>query len=75
MAEKCMTVLRHMLTMLCEVFSVTRDMTDDLNPLDFYLWRHLATPVYAALVDNEEAYRIVDACQTIYNYPGIFERM
>jgi hypothetical protein len=33
--------------------------------------------VYAAPVDNEEAlhYRIVDACQTIRNYPGIFERM
>jgi hypothetical protein len=33
--------------------------------------------VYAAPVDNEEALhrRIVDACQTIGNYPGIFERM
>jgi hypothetical protein len=33
--------------------------------------------VYAAPVDNEEAlhHRIVDACQTIRNYPGIFERM
>jgi hypothetical protein len=35
--------------------------TPDLNPLDFYLWRHLKT--------------LVDACQTIRNYPGIFERM
>jgi hypothetical protein len=25
----------------------------DLNPLDFYLWRHLKTLVYAAPVDNE----------------------
>jgi hypothetical protein len=35
------------------------------------------TIVYAAPVDNEEAlhHRIVDACQTIRNYPGIFERM
>jgi hypothetical protein len=49
----------------------------DLNPLDFYLWEHLKTPVYAAPVDNEEAFhhRIVDACQTIRNYRGIFERM
>jgi hypothetical protein len=33
--------------------------------------------VYAASVDNEEAlhHRIVDACQTIRNYPGIFEPM
>jgi hypothetical protein len=30
-------------------------------------------PVYAAPVDNEEAlyHLIVDACQTIRNYPGI----
>jgi hypothetical protein len=32
---------------------------------------------YASPFDNEEAlhHRIVDACQTIRNYPGIFERM
>jgi hypothetical protein len=45
----------------------------DLNPLNFYLWVHLnATPV-----DNEETHlrRIVDACQTIRNCPGISERM
>jgi hypothetical protein len=49
----------------------------DLNPLDCYLWGHLNTPVYAAPVDNEEAlhHRIVDACQTIRNCPGIFGRM
>jgi hypothetical protein len=49
----------------------------DLNPLYFYLWGHLNTLVYAAPVDNEEtfAHRIVDACQTIRNYPGIFDRM
>jgi hypothetical protein len=46
----------------------------DLNPLDFYLLGHLNTLVYAAPVDNEEAHRIVDACQTIGNYPGISER-
>jgi hypothetical protein len=39
----------------------------DLNPLEFHLWGHLKTLVYAAPVDNEEAFyhRIVDACQTI----------
>jgi hypothetical protein len=47
----------------------------DFNPLDFYLWRHLATVVYAAPVDIEEAYRIVDARQTIRNYPRISEPM
>jgi hypothetical protein len=33
--------------------------------------------VYAAPVDNEETLRqrIVDTCQTIRNYPGVFERM
>jgi hypothetical protein len=33
--------------------------------------------MYAAPVDNEKAlhHRIVDACQTICNYPGIFEHM
>jgi hypothetical protein len=35
------------------------------------------TLTYAAPVDNKEAlhHRIVDACQTIHNYPSIFERM
>jgi hypothetical protein len=34
-------------------------------------------PVYAAPFDNEEAlhHRIVDACQTIFVYPGMCERM
>jgi hypothetical protein len=47
------------------------------DPLDFYLWGHLKTLVYAAPVDNKEAihHLIVDACQTIRNYPGIFEPM
>jgi hypothetical protein len=49
----------------------------DLNYLDFYLWEHLKIFVYAAAVDNEAAlhHRIVDACQNIRNYPGIFERV
>jgi hypothetical protein len=40
----------------------------------FLSGEHLNSFVYAALVGNEEAlhYRIVDACQTISNYPGIF---
>jgi hypothetical protein len=48
-----------------------------LNPLDFCLWGHLKILVYAAPVDNEEALhnRILDACQTVHNYPGIFEGM
>jgi hypothetical protein len=45
----------------------------DLNPL----WGHVKALVCAAPVDNEEAlhHRIVDACQTIRNYRGVFERM
>jgi hypothetical protein len=45
----------------------------DFSPLDFYLWGHLQTLVYAAPVDKEETlHRTVDACQTIRNYLGIF---
>jgi hypothetical protein len=49
----------------------------DFNPLDFYLWGHVKTLVYASPFDNEETfhYRIVDTCQTIPNYPGILERI
>jgi hypothetical protein len=49
----------------------------DVSPLDFYLWGHLNTLAYAAPVDIKEAphHRIVDAYQTICNYPGIIERM
>jgi hypothetical protein len=49
----------------------------NLNPLGFYLWGHLRPLVYAAPVDNEETLHhcMVDACQTIRNCPGIFERM
>jgi hypothetical protein len=43
----------------------------------FFLWRQLKSPAYAAHIDNEEAphYRIMDACQIIHNYRGIFEQM
>jgi hypothetical protein len=49
----------------------------DLNHMAFYLWGQLKPLVHAARVDKEEAlcYNIVDACQTIRNYPAIFERM
>jgi hypothetical protein len=45
----------------------------DLNSVNFFLLGHLKTIMYAAPVDNEEAFhhRIVDACQTIRNYPGV----
>jgi hypothetical protein len=38
-----------------------------LNPVDFYLWQHLKSVVYAAPVANKEAFHhcVVDACQTI----------
>jgi hypothetical protein len=46
-------------------------MASPLIRFDFYLWRHLKILVHAAPVDNKEAlhHRIVDACQTISNYP------
>jgi hypothetical protein len=49
----------------------------DFNPPDFHLWGYLKPLVYAAPVDNEEAFhhRIVDACQTIRNQHGFFEQM
>jgi hypothetical protein len=49
----------------------------DWNLLYFYLWGHLKTRVHIAPVDNEEAlhHHIVDACLTLRNYLGIFERM
>jgi hypothetical protein len=45
----------------------------DLNPLDFYLWGHVNTLVYAAPVDNEEAlhHRVVGACQTLRVYSAV----
>jgi hypothetical protein len=88
--KECMMVLRHILAMLCEMFSITYHdgwtgrggptawppRSPDLNPLNVYLWGHLKTLVYAAPVDNEEAFhRTVGACQTIRSYPGIFEWM
>jgi hypothetical protein len=50
-------------------------LSPDLNSLNFYLLGYLNTS--SASVGNEEALhrRTVDACHTIRNYPGIFERM
>jgi hypothetical protein len=49
----------------------------EMIPLDCYVWGHLKILVHAASVDTEEAlhHRIVDACQTTCNYPGIFQWM
>jgi hypothetical protein len=47
----------------------------ELNHLDFYVWIQLKPFTYAAPVANKETLRTVDACQTIRNYPGIFERI
>jgi hypothetical protein len=41
----------------------------DLNPLDFYLWGHLETLVYAAAVDNEETTR--SHCGCLSDYPQL----
>jgi hypothetical protein len=48
-----------------------------MNPLHFYLWGHLKTLMYAEPVDKEHAlhHNIMDYCQTICSYPGIFEWM
>jgi hypothetical protein len=85
-------VLRYTLAVMYEMFSVAPLITDGqveedplhglytrqiLNSLDFYLWGHLKTLVYAAPVDNGVAFhnRIVDSCQTVRNYPSISEQM
>jgi hypothetical protein len=49
--------------------------TPDLIPSDFYVWGHLTTLVCAASLHSEEEHRIADVCQSICNYPSIFERM
>ena len=48
----------------------------DLNPLDFFLWGHLKTLVYATTVDHvDDLPRIVDGCNTIRITPGLLERV
>jgi hypothetical protein len=84
----CMMVLRHNLAAMCDntchdQWVVRAGPTawplrpPVLNPLDFYLWGHLKSLVYAVPVDNEEALHhcIVDACKTYGSYRSIFERM
>jgi hypothetical protein len=87
----CMMVLRHILAVLCEMFLITTIKTDGWageHPVHvftlvyfvssgFLLWVQLKTLVCAAPVDKAKAlhHRIVDACQTTRNYPGIYERL
>lgn len=49
----------------------------DLNPLDFYLWGHLKSVVYATPVPDvaELRERIINGCIQIRGMPGIFERV
>jgi hypothetical protein len=49
----------------------------NMNPLEKCPCGLLKPLVYAAPLHNEAAlrHRILDACQTIRNYPGVFERM
>jgi hypothetical protein len=43
----------------------------------YYLWGHLNMHMYSAPVNDEEAlhHHIVDACQTVWNCPDIFDWM
>jgi hypothetical protein len=48
----------------------------DFNPLGFLPVGTPKSPCIAALVDNEETLHLtVDACETICNFPRIFERV
>jgi hypothetical protein len=74
----------HILAVLCEVAYHDRGIgtggatawsprSPDFNPLDFYLWGHLKSLVYAVPVDNEEAlhHRIMNACKaSLYGCGG-----
>jgi hypothetical protein len=86
--EEFMIVLSHILAVVCEMFSETTVMTDgqigedQLRDPRFESSGFLPvgtpkTTVCAAPVGSEEALHrgIDDFCQTIRNYPGIFERM
>jgi hypothetical protein len=48
-----------------------------LNPLDFWLWRHLKTLVYSAPINDLEVLQlpIENASQGIWVKPGIFDRV
>lgn len=49
----------------------------DLNPIDFFLWGHLKSIVYASPVQSVEELRdrIVNGFNTIRQTPGIFQRV
>lgn len=49
----------------------------DLNSLDFFLWGHIKSLVYTTPIENEDDLinRIIAACNTVRNTPGIFERV
>jgi hypothetical protein len=48
----------------------------DWNPLDFYLWGQKALAYLAPAHKVETLHQhIVNTCQTIRNYPGIFEQV
>jgi hypothetical protein len=68
-------MLQHILVMLCNMLWKTLIMTD--GPTSWPVGTPKKTLVYAAPVGNKEAlhHRIVDARQTIWNYPGIYEWM
>jgi hypothetical protein len=49
----------------------------DLNPLDFYLWGHLKSLVYATPVNIQQELwqRVWVACDTVKTSLGLFERV
>lgn len=49
----------------------------DLNSLDYFLWGHLKSLVYAVPIQTEDELRnrIIVSCQTIRNTAGIFENV
>lgn len=49
----------------------------DLNPLDFWLWGHLKTLVYATPINDVQTLqeRVVHACQHIREQAGVFQRV
>ena len=51
--------------------------SQDLNPLELFLWGHLKTLVYATPVDHVDDLleRIVEGCNAIRTTPDILERV
>jgi hypothetical protein len=46
----------------------------NLNPLDFFLWGHLKSVIYATAVNDvaDLQQQVADGCQVIQNTPGMF---